>query len=380
MNQSRVVNPVDSPSNLVPDDRAAVELLRHLVAIPSVSGDEQAATEFLVKQMGSLGFEAHRDEAGNAVGIRSHLTNDGRIDRTIVLLGHIDTVPGEIPVRIEDHRLFGRGSVDAKGPLATFVVAAARSHLPPGTRLVVIGAVEEEAATSKGARHAAATYQPDTCIIGEPSGWDGVTLGYKGRVLVDYEFQQPESHSAGPEATPAETAIHWWNLVRAYTDRFNQDRQRLFDQLLPSLRKVHSGSDGLTAQVRATAGFRLPPEFELETLRREIRSMAGAATVSFRGYEPAWQSPRHLPLVNALSRAIRSFDGQPRFKHKTGTSDMNVVGPIWRCPIVAYGPGDSALDHTPNEHLVVDDYLRAISVLSLLLNRADQLISPNHRA
>jgi [amino group carrier protein]-lysine/ornithine hydrolase len=48
---------------------------------------------------------------------------------------------------------------------------------------------------------------------------------------------------------------------------------------------------------------------------------------------------------------------------KSGTSDMNVVGPVWQCPIVAYGPGDSALDHTPNEHLSVDEYWKAAQVV-----------------
>jgi LysW-gamma-L-lysine carboxypeptidase len=60
---------------------------------------------------------------------------------------------------------------------------------------------------------------------------------------------------------------------------------------------------------------------------------------------------------------IREAGGNPRFAVKTGTSDMNVVGPIWRCPIVAYGAGDSALDHTPDEHIPVADYLGAIQVL-----------------
>ena len=46
---------------------------------------------------------------------------------------------------------------------------------------------------------------------------------------------------------------------------------------------------------------------------------------------------------------------------------MNVVGPIWQCPIVAYGPGDSSLDHTPDEHLVITEYLRAIDVLQCVL-------------
>jgi [amino group carrier protein]-lysine/ornithine hydrolase len=54
---------------------------------------------------------------------------------------------------------------------------------------------------------------------------------------------------------------------------------------------------------------------------------------------------------------------RPGFGLKTGTSDMNVVGPAWRCPILAYGPGDSALDHTPHEHLSLDEYWQAILVL-----------------
>jgi len=48
---------------------------------------------------------------------------------------------------------------------------------------------------------------------------------------------------------------------------------------------------------------------------------------------------------------------------KSGTSDMNVVGPAWRCPILAYGPGDSSLDHTPEEHVPLQEYWRAVLVL-----------------
>jgi LysW-gamma-L-lysine carboxypeptidase len=46
---------------------------------------------------------------------------------------------------------------------------------------------------------------------------------------------------------------------------------------------------------------------------------------------------------------------------------MNVAGPAWRCPIVAYGPGDSRLDHTPDEHLPLDEYQQAIGVLARVL-------------
>src|SRR5439155_4091142 len=127
---------------------------------------------------GLAGFDcAFVHDASNAVGI----LGDG--PREIVLLGHIDTVPGYIPVKVVDGKLYGRGSVDAKGPLATFAAAAAAAGCQPGWRIIVIGAVEEEAITSKGARYALTQYRPEMCVIGEPSQWDRVTLGYKGRLL-----------------------------------------------------------------------------------------------------------------------------------------------------------------------------------------------------
>src|SRR4029079_2594390 len=98
--------------------------------------------------------EAFVDAAGNAVGIW------GKGAREIVLLGHIDTVPGHIPVRQEGDLLYGRGSVDAKGPLACFVSAVARLPKSDACRLVVIGAVEEEAAASEAARHGTAKHTP----------------------------------------------------------------------------------------------------------------------------------------------------------------------------------------------------------------------------
>ena len=54
---------------------------------------------------------------------------------------------------------------------------------------------------------------------------------------------------------------------------------------------------------------------------------------------------------------------------KTGTADMNVVGPVWQCPIVAYGPGDSTLDHTPNEHVTIEEWQRSVEVLVAMLRR-----------
>ncbi|MBN1428327.1 MAG: [LysW]-lysine hydrolase [Anaerolineae bacterium] len=341
-----------------------VELLRGLVEIESLSGQEQAASAYLVDQMQVLGLDAHVDEVGNAVGLRA---GDGEIAQEIVLLGHIDTVPGDIPIRVEDGILYGRGSVDAKGPLAAFVAAASQVDVLPGVRLVVIGAVEEESATSKGARYIAPQHRPACCIIGEPSGWNGVTLGYKGRLLVDYTLRQPMCHSAGAAAGAAEEAIAWWNVLSEHIAAYNQGRERLFDQVLAMLCDFNTHSDGLTNTVDIHVGLRLPPDFDAEAFEAIARQLAGEASLRCYGYEAAYQSNRQTELARAFNRALREMGEQPRFKLKTGTADMNVIGPIWNCPVVAYGPGDSRLDHTPEEHIVIDDYLKAIEVLKKTL-------------
>ena len=122
------------------------ETLIGLVSQYSPSGQERGAVEWLVAQMKSLGYDdAFVDEAGNAVGVM------GKGTKQVVLLGHIDTVPGEISVRVEDGVLYGRGSVDAKGPLASFVDAVAKVGAKDGWQFVVIGAIEEER-NSEGAR------------------------------------------------------------------------------------------------------------------------------------------------------------------------------------------------------------------------------------
>ncbi|HEX6060606.1 MAG TPA: M20/M25/M40 family metallo-hydrolase, partial [Candidatus Limnocylindria bacterium] len=168
---------------LAPDD---VALVGGLVAIPSVSRQEADAVEWLVARMAERGFRASVDPAGNAVGE----IGDGPVH--VVLLGHIDTVPGEIPVRVEVGELIGRGAVDATGPLAAFVAAAT---VPvPGVRVTVVGAVEEESPTSKGARFRATLPAPDWCVIGEPSGWDGVTVAYKGRLLLGVSLSREARH------------------------------------------------------------------------------------------------------------------------------------------------------------------------------------------
>ncbi len=295
-----------------------------------------------------------------------------------VLLGHLDTVPGNIPVRREGEGLYGRGAVDAKGPLAAFIAATLRlasQNIRRQRPIIIVGAVEEEAATSRGARAVLDRWRPAYTIIGEPSGTTAVTLGYKGRLLVSYRIEQPGAHTAHPTDGACERAVAFWQAVQQAAEQWNKDHgaagesTRYFAALMPSLRAIHSGSDGFTDWCEMEIGYRLPPAFDSAALAAwlEQEAQARGAQVTFRGAEVAYRAPRHGPLVSAFVRAMRAAGIMPAFKLKTGTSDMNVVAPVWNCPILAYGPGDSTLDHTPVEHINLSEYHQAISILEQVL-------------
>ena len=277
--------------------------------------------------------------------------------------------------------------------------------------MTVVGAVEEESATSRGARHLINCQPvPDICIIGEPSGWDRITTGYKGRLLVDVRMRAPFAHSAGQARLPAEQAVALWNAVVAHCHEFNAGRQKVFDRLDPSLRHIITQDEGAYGTAQMSLGFRLPPDLspgdlaeDLQQLSQKMSTLAdrqiGKSTnqqygksatqqhgkladqrdgqlansrTSFRlkssGAEAAFRAEKNTPLVRAFLAAIRDGGGRPRFVLKTGTSDMNVVGPVWGCPICSYGPGDSALDHTPDERISLSEYLQSIEILKAVLH------------
>lgn len=373
----------------------AIELLAQLVSIPSPSLYEAEAAAYLAEWMNAYGLEAQVDEVGNAVGVK------GNGPQEILLLGHIDTFPGEVPVHREGDILYGRGTVDAKGPLCAFAAATAQIDVPDGWRITVVGAVEEESATSKGARHilarrrleeqpgsnfspapllprSPASRPPAFCIIGEPSHWERVTLGYKGRLLMDVTMRAPFGHSAGEGRLPAEQAVDFWRQVEKFCATTNNERQAStpFNRLDPSLRHIASRDEGAFGLVEMRLGFRLPVGIGPAELERELRRLSQllpdgtTVELQFSGAELACKGDKSNALVRAFLQSIRTVGGRPRFVVKTGTSDMNVVAPHWpHTPIVAYGPGDSSLDHTPNEHTDLNEYWRAIKVLRGVLGR-----------
>ncbi len=284
-----------------------------------------------------------------------------------LFLGHIDTVPGEIPVRIEEDKLFGRGSVDAKGPLSAFVDAVARVGEIPGWSFIVVGAVDEEG-DSKGARKLASDFSPVMAIIGEPSQWDRIVLGYKGSANFEISVKKTLAHSARVETNACEALVNFWVKLTAITEEFNQVYSKHFSRIQPSIHSFCSEQNDFDEWAKMTIKTRLPPDVSPQTWYEMVRGILEEAELTETGYPvPAFIAKKNNLLVRSFLRSIRSQQGDPAFVYKTGTSDANVVAPIWECPMVVYGPGDSNLDHTPEEHIPIQDYLKSVNVLEAVI-------------
>jgi LysW-gamma-L-lysine carboxypeptidase len=332
----------------------ARELLVKLVRIPSVSGNETPCARQLASFFERNDREVWLDEAGN---VRAP-ADDG-----VLLTSHIDTVPGDIPVHVETDEdgqdvLWGRGSVDAKGSLAAMAAAAVR------TGASFIGVVGEEV-DSRGSHHVVETRErvPDAVINGEPSGWNGITLGYRGILGGTYVGASASGHSSRPENNAIQDAMDWWARVEA---EFEHDEYvPVFERVTCKPVGFEGGlsEDGLTVEATMEVKLRVPPEYTTDAVREITDGCLDGGTVNWYDMvEPVMESPR-TPVARAFRVAIREQDGDPRMLRKTGTSDMNVFANAWGVPIVSYGPGDSNLDHAPDERLPLPEYDKAVDVL-----------------
>ncbi|MFC5971986.1 [LysW]-lysine hydrolase [Halomarina salina] len=355
-------------------EQEARDLLEALVSTPSVSGEEREACDLLVAFFEDHGREAWLDEVGN---VRAPA------DDAVLLTSHVDTVPGEIPVRVEESgttsssrdqggetaggddgdggpELWGRGSVDATGPLAAMAVAAVN------TGVSFVGVVGEET-DSRGARHLVTDREaPETLVNGEPSGWDGITLGYRGLLAGRYVATSESGHTSRPQNNAIQDALQWWSRVEAAFEPGEGDEwSPVFEQVTPKPTSVEGGTsdDGLAVEATMDVQFRVPPAMTTDDVRERVeRELNGGSVHWHDAIPPVMTSPR-TEVARAFRVAIREAGGDPRLLRKTGTADVNLYAEAWDCPMATYGPGDSDLDHAPDERLPLAEFDRSVAVL-----------------
>jgi LysW-gamma-L-lysine carboxypeptidase len=356
----------------------AVDLLTRMVKIYSPSGSEEEISRFLAEEMEKLGFRVRRDQVGNVIG------EVGEGSPVVLLCGHMDTVEGIIPIRFENGQLYGRGSVDAKGPLAAMIVAASKfvDDGFPGS-ILVVGVVDEEKGGTGIQHFVESGIHPDYAIFGEPSGLEKVVFGYKGIVTVKITVETPSGHSAAPWLfeNAIEKAMEFWWQIRKLHLREEKLKSRFYS-ITSCLTKIKGGNTSasfIPSYCEIFVQLRIPPQLLPEQVFEEVKRKIDRykatnpkvkVSVEMVDVAKAFEADRRSVIVRALAWGIRKTTlNYASFSRKTGTGDMNVLGNALKIPVVTYGPGDSRLDHTPNEHIDVKEYLKSIEVLKKALTK-----------
>ncbi len=358
-----------------------VRLLSKIIGTDSPSGVESLLARKLAVEMRNIGYRVRRDKIGNVIG------EVGGKGPRILLCGHLDTVPGRVPFLQKGGRIYGRGAVDAKSSLAAMIVGCALAcRHSPSFRGTVAGVVEEET-TSAGIKGLMSNAGPwDMAIFGEPSGTSNIIIGYKGSLNVEVVCSTPGGHSSSPwlSRNSLEEAFGFWELLRE--SLLDNDAVTKFESLTGSMTqlKTSEGANTIPSCARMTIDVRIPPHRTLFDTTRRIEKLASEyqssredlkLDVSFANETIPYVGLTDSILVSAFRGAIRRVTGkQVQLVKKTGTSDMNHLAEKASVPMIAYGPGDSRLDHTDRESISIAEYLQSIDVFTAAIQRLPTLI------
>jgi succinyl-diaminopimelate desuccinylase len=335
---------------------SALAISEELIRRASVTPSDGACQEFIIAQLGKLGFKIERLPSNGVVNLWARLGTEAPL---VCFAGHTDVVPvggnwraDPFGAEIRDGVLYGRGACDMKGAIAAFAAAVAAhmaEHAAGGSISFLITGDEEGPAvdgTVKVLEWMKANGQiPDFCLVGEPTCpvklGDMIKIGRRGSLNVVIEIFGTQGHVAYPHR--ADNPVH--RLLRALAALTSVPLDAGSDWFDPSTLQVTSIDVGNTATnvIPASARAMLNIRFNdrhsgaslIEWLRATIAQYAERfeLTPSISG-ESFVTKPG--PMVEILQRAIFEATGvAPRLDTGGGTSDARFIAQY--CPVAEFG-------------------------------------------
>jgi [amino group carrier protein]-lysine/ornithine hydrolase len=359
----------------------AIELLNRSLNEYTPSRAEASLANLLKdKSINELGFEkTNIDNVGNVIATKG----SGR--PVILLCGHMDTVPGRIPVRIENGYLYGRGASDAKSSLIAMLLAASEFPKQRGT-IIFAGVVDEEGNATGIKELVRSKTTIDYAIFGEPSGISNITIAYKGRFAFRLTCDVGTSaHASAPwlAKNSIEEVYDFWQAIQLKIGRLDS-RSDKSNKVTCSLTEISGGSShNVTPQkCKITVDIRIPTTNTSRKIQELVASIVKEvslkknvrATYRVEDMTEPFEADHTSPLVRALSLSIIDVcRKRPILLRKTGTGDMNILGNAFRIPVVTYGPGDPHSSHTIDERISIAEYISSIEVYNTTLFHTSRL-------
>jgi [amino group carrier protein]-lysine/ornithine hydrolase len=359
----------------------AIELLKRSLEEYTPSKAEAPLANLVKdKSINELGFEqANIDNVGNVIATKG----SGR--PIILLCGHMDTVPGRVPIRVGNGYLYGRGASDAKGSLIAMLLAA--SEFPKQRGSIIFAGVVDEEGNATGIKELVRSKSTiDYAIFGEPSGINNITIAYKGRFAFRLTCDVGSSaHASAPwlAKNSIEEVYDFWQAIQSEIGRVESGKDRP-GKITCSLTEISGGSShNVTPQkCKITVDIRIPTTNTSKMIHNLVASVIKdvaikknvRATYRIEDMTEPFEADHTSPLVRALSLSILDVcKKSPILLRKTGTGDMNILGNAFKIPVVTYGPGDPHSSHTIDEKISISEYISSIDVFNRALFHTSRL-------
>lgn len=378
---------------------ALIDFTQRIVRIPSLPGQEGAVAIAIQAELKQLDYdEVWTDEVGNIIG-----KIVGGSGPTIMLNGHMDHVdpgPAEgwpyppFSGQIVQGELWGRASVDMKGPVAAMIYGAAlfkqEGLTPPGDILMTVPVMEEVGGL--GSQHLGATLKADAAICGEPSS-NTLRRGHRGRIGLKVTFKGRSAHASVPHLgrNPHYAAAAFLTQLPTLEMVGNADlgpatvvptlyaTDQMSYNVIPgevyldldwrdvpneSAAAVLAKIQGLLDQTLADSEAGITGQVKIVTTN--LTTYTGVQKM-FPAMFPSYLLAEADPFVQAARSTLTDLFAEDRgvtiWRFATDGGHLMAAG----IPTIGFGPGDETLAHTNQERINLAQLQEAVGAYAALI-------------
>ncbi|MDD1721020.1 MAG: M20 family metallopeptidase [Euryarchaeota archaeon] len=339
------------------------QLLYELVRIASVSTHEREISLFVEERLEELHMDVTR-YGNNLVAAL------GRGQPTLMLCGHLDTVPPYFPPSIHGRKLFGRGAADDKGGLAAIIDAIARTSKSKLNGTLMVAFVVDEELQSRGAREVIPHIDASFGVVCEPTNL-AIINGHKGRLTLRVTTLGRSAHASRPKL--GKNAIVEMAHLLAHLEGLKLPKHPILGSETLTASSITSHSAPNVIPDRCTIGidYRYVPPNDAYSVLKALQSQLPDALIELADDSAHFSRPFYLPehaIIDLLKASVQDCGLIPVITTMDASTDaarFNEAG----VPTVVFGPGGIDQAHTRDEWIDLDELECAAAVFCDLIRR-----------
>ena len=376
-----------------------VDIISDLVNIPSYKGIENQETqvaEYICNIFEKEGIESEvihvRDGRCNVIG---KIKGVGK-GKTLLLTGHTDTVPpydmeDPFEVKERDGKLFGRGVVDMKGPLACMIYAMIgikRANVKLEGDIIFAGVIDEEEKSLGTIDLLERKIKADAAIVGEPSNLD-ISVAHRGLEWFELSFHGKTVHG-GKQKEGINAILKASNFIQRVEEKLIPKIEKETHPLIGTSSMNYGKIDGGT-QPSTVAGDcslqidrRWVPGIKYSDVIKEYEDIIAElakedkefkctlkvmdSSLMKDGYvHEAMEIDLDHPIIeNVIDKTQRVYGKKPELTYFTAWSDGGLLSSYGEIPTIVFAPGDLETAHSKDEQIEINQILPATLIYALI--------------